>query len=165
MTWNKEINIKSSTQIYQGNVKITLLNGKKPYKTINKHNYGTAEFFEYIWQRVRGDNLNTRVPAYIFPCNNEHERLVNYGIITEGQPGIATNNLVIDINDSSTLTYTFLIPGIIVQGKEIKSFQLCSLDLNSIYAILDLGDDGILIEDAKTNILIEWSLILSNGDV
>lgn len=164
MAKDKEIKVKSSTQVYQGNVKITLLNGKKPYKVINKHNYGTAEFFEYIWRRVRGDNLNTKIPSYIFACNENHERLTNYGVITEGQPELTTNNSSTDLHDSSTLKYTFLIPGTIVQNKEIKSFQLCSLDLSSIYAILDL-ENGITIDNAKTNILIEWSLVLSNGDV
>ena len=163
---DKKVKAKSGTQTYTGNVKITLLNGSKPYKVIQRHNYGTAAFFDYIWRRVRGDNLNTKVPAYIFPLDISHNRLTNYGVVTEGTPEITTNDSVADRDDKSTITYIFLIPGTIVQNRTVQGFELVSLDRDSSYAILDLpGDEGITIQNSKTNILVEWSLILTNGDV
>lgn len=161
MAKEKKIKAISSSQIYEGNVRITLLNGKKPYKVINKHNYGTSEFFQYIWRRVRGENLNTQTPSYIFAIGRDGNRLTNFGVITEGQPVLTYDNNSQDQNDSATLTYTFLIPGTIVQGKEIAGFQLVSLDQNTVYAVLEI--EAITINNSKTNILVDWSLVLANG--
>ena len=159
---DKKITVKSITNTYNGNVKITLLNGEKPYRVINKHNYGTTKFFKYMWRRVRGDVLNTKVPAYIFACGNGG-RLTNYGVVTEGTPSITPTDDSTNDN-KSTLTYTFLIPGTIVKGDTITGFELVSLDLEDTYAVLELDNNStITIESTKTNILVEWSLVLSNG--
>ena len=159
---DKKVTAKNTIQAYQGNVKITLLNGTKPYKVINKHNYGTAKFFEYIWKSVRGDNLNTKIPTYIFACDDGHNRLTNYGVVTEGQPDITPVDSASDRDDKATLTYTFLIPGTIVQNKTIASFQLVSLFFVDLNADVDLDNCLIINNNKKINI-VEWSLILTNS--
>lgn len=165
---NKNIKALSASQMYQGKITITLYKGKKAYKTIKTHNYGTAAFFEYIWGCVMGQNLTSSVPSYIYACSDDNGAvpLTNFGVLTEGIPSLTVNNASDESNSSATLTYIFLIPGTIVNNDTIKSFILKDLQNSKVYAVVSL-DEEIKIEnvDSNTNISVEWSLILSNGSI
>lgn len=169
---NKHIKAKSFSQVYKGNVTITILRGKKPYRVIKEHNLGTVDFFEYICKCIMGYNMSNEVPTYIFPCGDSsgQDRLINFGVATDGLPTVVKDS----VNDICALKYTFLIPGTIIQNKPIKSFQLCSLGgsnpsaQKTVYATLMVpgqGDQGgeITVTNINDNILIEWDLAISNG--
>lgn len=163
---NKKLEIQSGSQLYKGSVKITLFSGKTPYKTIVQHNYGTAKFFEFIWQAVAGYDVVYKRPAYIILCNDSEgaSPIVSYGILCEGTPEVDMFEDPTDAsNGSCNLTFSFLIPSTVVQNKTVRSLILRSLDKSSDYAVLKL-DDAVEL-GYNENMLISWTLTISNSSV
>lgn len=166
---NKKVKITSQSSLYTGNVKITLLKGKKPYKVIRQHNEGLYDFFRYICEGIMGKDVNGSTPTFIIPLtggindNLESRKLINYGIVTEGTPDI--NGFSTDSDNSydswASLTYTFLIPGTVIGGRSVTGFLLQGLD-NKNFAILNLASGELEVNDTS-NILIQWTLRFANG--
>ena len=56
--------IKTGGLGYSGMVRIKLYSGnnKQPYKVIEQHNTGTADFFKFILNCIRGHNVPKDMP-------------------------------------------------------------------------------------------------------
>ena len=60
-----KLNIKDTPVSYHGDVTISLMKGKKPYKTIHAKNNGKDEFFKILCNAVIGNNMSDVMPKYI----------------------------------------------------------------------------------------------------
>jgi len=162
----KKIEIKNNSELYQGDVSITVFNNGIPYKKIRQHNAGTADFFEYILNCIRGTDVSKSIPAYIYACSDTEGAVpvTNFGTLTEGTPELTVNYST--TNPSASLKYIFLIPGVVIPSDKnvINSFALKDLQNKKIYATVSL-DESLEINNAdiNTNILVEWNLSIFNS--
>jgi len=152
---DKKVIARDRGTIYNGDVKITFLHGKKKYKVIKQHNYGTDAFFNYILNSIKGEYLVRQRPGIIIPCSDDNgvSPAITIPVVYESISGPTSNEL----------TYSFLIPETIIQNITIGSFILKDITNTYTYAVLKL--DNIITIDSSTNLLVEWKLKIDNGPV
>ena len=156
-----DIKISDGKTKYQGTVKITVFNDKKP-KQIIKHNKGELAIFDFITHALAGESMAGLEPNNIMLQNvsgDETKNLLYTSVSYDSKPSIITEN---DENGNpySSLTLTFFIPGSIVISGNINNLQLLNASSTEM-ATLRLNDSSIQ-SYAGSNIKIEWTLKVSN---
>ena len=156
-----DIKISDGKTKYQGTVKITVFNDKKP-KQIIKHNKGELAIFDFITHALAGESMAGLEPNNIMLQNvsgDETKNLLYTSVSYDSKPSIITEN---DENGNpySSLTMTFFIPGSIVISGQINNLQLLNASSTEM-ATLRLNDSSIQ-SVAGSNIKIEWTLKVSN---
>lgn len=152
----KSVDINDKTIKYVGTVKITILNDKKP-KPIIKHNAGTANMFNFIARALAGESVIGLEPNNIMLQNvtdSVEKNLLYTPVSYDSKP------VIVNTDNSSSLTMTFFIPGTIVISGKINRLQLISAANNSVMATLTLDEEIEAI--VGSNIKVEWILSISN---
>ena len=155
-----DIKISDGKTKYQGTVKITVFNDKKP-KQIIKHNKGELAIFDFITHALAGESMAGLEPNNIMLQNvsgDETKNLLYTSVSYDSKPSIITGN---DDNGNpySSLTLTFFIPGSIVISGDINKLQLLNASSTEM-ATLKLNNSVQSFEGS--NIKIEWTLKVSN---
>ena len=157
-----DIKISDGKTKYQGTVKITVFNDKKP-KQIIKHNKGELAIFDFITHALAGESMAGLEPNNIMLQNVSDDgsvikNLLYASVSYDSKPSIITEN---DDNGNpySSLTLTFFIPGSIVISGGINKLQLLNSSSTEM-ATLKLNNSIQSFEGS--NIKIEWTLKVSN---
>ena len=155
-----DMKISDGKTKYQGTVKITVFNDKKP-KQIIKHNKGELAIFDFITHALAGESMAGLEPNKIMLQNVEGDKTENLlytSVSYDSKPSIITKNDE-DGNPYSSLTLTFFIPGSIVISGGINKLQLLNSSSTEM-ATLKLNNSIQSFEGS--NIKIEWTLKVSN---
>ena len=151
---DKRIKANDSTTLYQGNVTVKLMRGRKPYRTINIKNNGTQEFFRILCHSVAGDNFNNLMPAYV-SVSHDNTPLT----------GVKPHYTTVEVTSSEGVYYTeftFVIPGNYLIPGVVNKIILSNVNGDDL-ATVELGeDDQFEIEDTSSNIMITWVLSFNN---
>lgn len=151
---DKKIKASDSATLYQGNVTVKLMKGRKPYRTINVKNSGTQEFFRILCHSVAGDNFNNLMPAYV-SINNNNTPLT----------GVKPHYVTVEVTSSDGVyhtEFTFVIPGNYLMTGTVNKIVLSNVNGDDL-ATVELGeDDQFEIEDTSSNIMITWVLSFNN---
>lgn len=151
---NKKIKATDGATLYQGNVTIKLMKGRKPYKTINVKNGGTQEFFRLLCHTVAGDNYSNLMPAYV--CVNHDSTPLT---------GVKPHFTTVDVTSREGVYYTeftFVIPGSYLTVGTVNKIVLSNVDGNDLAAVELSQEDQFEIEDTSSNIMITWVLSFNN---
>ena len=171
---------KNSAIGYSGKVTVKILHGNKVVKTYRNHNTGTYRLFEFI-ARCLGNTYNEMyAPRFVRAFNIEgeftEEEIINHlddvisGPIAYNKIDVTTNvDSENSLNDSSTVIFSFLIPASLIFDNQTRMnalalYSLTTYDDESIaspMAYVKL-DTNIQINEGS-NILIEWSLAITNA--
>lgn len=163
---SKEIITKDGVSLYSGEAILTLKHGNRTYKTIKKHNKGSAAFFSFILRCVVGGSLPEKRPGLLWLYSGETgsaETLLSFPVLYEGTSSVTTGSS--EEGEYATVSYNFLIPDTFLQEQfTISGLRINALDSDGfndkIYAEVDFGQT-IQIE-SKTNLYITWKLTIGN---
>lgn len=151
---------------YSGKVEIDFIkNGKSIKKIIC--NSGTPDLFLYICKCLAGQ-LNPMLVSSNIDLRPGGLKL--YGDDTDGAPltthGIVASTCTVGKTDSAGyITYEFLVPGVAIVNKVIKSVRLTPINSNSdlVYAEATIeNNNGITVSDSNTNLYLRWTLMVQN---
>ena len=151
---NKTIRASDSTTMYQGNVTIKLMRGRKPYKIINIKNSGTSDFFKLLCHTVAGDNFSNLMPAYV-SVNNNNTPLT----------GVSPHYTTVEVKSSEGVYYTeftFVIPGNYLKVGVVNKIVLSNINGVEMATVELDENDQFEITDTGSNIMITWVLSFNN---
>ncbi len=153
-----KIKAQDNATLYQGNVTIKLMKGRKPYRTINVKNNGTAEFFRLLCLTVAGNNYSNLMPAYVSINNIENG-------ITTPLSGVKPHYTTVDVTlreDVYYTEFTFIIPGSYTIPGIVNDIVLSNVNGQDLAEVRLGEDEQFDIEDTSSNIMITWILRFSN---
>lgn len=153
---DKNLKSNSGAGVYSGRINLKLKNGGLTYKTVKQHNSGTAEFFKYILNCVKGSILPNDRPGHVKLIYDTG--ISRYGVMYESVSDAESYGS--SENPMASITYKFLIPETIVKSGTIVGLQLESVR-GVVYAVVELENSVDI--DVNTNIELEWELNLTNN--
>jgi hypothetical protein len=150
---------------YIGNVEIKLVRGKKVIKTIKTHNDGKLPLFSFLANALIGQFDSGGTPRYIMVGNGASDA-VAVQISTNAIPysGVSIESSNTESDTHASAVFKFLIPFASVSlGSEINVIRLYSQNSTSwgnhiAYFLLDEP----IVSDGKSNILITWTMKITN---
>ena len=161
----KEIKTNESSGFYFGQVKMTLKKGDQKYKTIIQHNNGTGDFFKYILNCIRGENMTSQRPGYVnliyekegSTKDNPQYIESRYSTLYE-----STGNIIVQEKTEgeptyprASMIYRFLIPEMTIETGDIAGARLLSVNnKNQLEYARVIFDDPVNV-DVNTNIEFE----------
>lgn len=164
MEGQEEKIIKTGGLGYSGMVRIKLYSGnsKQPYKVIEKHNTGTAEFFKFILNCIRGINVPRERPWYMELWDKEFTTQkvgVGFQLIGDSAPVILaeTDN---HLEDRVQMSFNAFIADNYISGRSFQGIRITNLD-GVEYSLIKL-DDIVEITGQNTNVSIDWVITLGN---
>lgn len=151
---------------YSGGVKITLKSNGLPYKVIEQHNVGTAAFFTFILNCIRGVVIPKQRPYYIQLYDKSFtEMKVNANFILDSS---STPEVVAEsgqsggyVDDKVMASFTAEIPDNYISGRSFQGVKVVSYE-GVEYARIAL-DDIIEVTGKNTNVVIDWTIYLGNA--
>lgn len=159
----KVIQTKPSGISYSGSVTVKLSKGHKaPYKVIEKHNLGTADFFVFILNCIRGNNVPKDRPYYMQLWNRDFTRKavsVDFILRPDSLPRIIRQSDSLE-DDMAQVAFNVFIADNYISGKEFQGIKITTRD-GLEYARIVL-DDLIIVDGRNTNVAIDWVITLGN---
>lgn len=148
----------NESMVYSGTVTVKLLKGRKPYKTINIHNEGSAEFFRILCNAVAGNSVNDLMPKCVALFGESDTSLtsvkVHYNTIsvTENAGAYATE-------------LVFVIPGSMLISGEVHEIRLYNSASDSAQwlAKVELSSAEYFNTDPTSNLMVVWGLSFQNS--
>lgn len=165
---NKNLKVKSNTNVlaYTGDLKITLNHGSRTYKVIEHHNTGTAEFFRFMLNCIRGVVAPLERPYLLYlykdkDCQQLTTRIA-FQLTSDSEPTMYKNSEGLG-DDYAQTSFTTFIADNYIAGKEFAGVKITTM-AGVEYARISL-DEPIHIEGSDTNIAIDWVITLGNKGV
>ena len=158
----KKVTTKTGGFGYSGYVRIKLSRGDKPYKIIEQHNTGTADFFKFILNCVRGVNSPKDRPYYMQLWDKEfNTQIVNTNFIldTNSTPIIKVETDTHE-NDEVQASFTAFMADSFIAGRSFQGVKIVSYS-GVEYARIAL-DNLVEITGSNTNVAIDWVINLRN---
>lgn len=155
---------------YMGAVKIQLRNKSgQTYKIVEKHNVGTAAFFTFILNCIRGYNVPKQRPYYmeLYKDKKCTQKAVNVSFVLDSNslPVVVSESGDSQdfINDKVMASFTAEIADNYISGRSFQGIKILSYD-GVEYARIAL-DDLIEVTGQNTNVMIDWIIYLGNAKV
>lgn len=152
---------------YEGSVEIKYLRGNKTIKTVKIRNKGTSILFKFLAKTLMGQYDATGTPRYIMLGNTTMEDGGPVSSVAIPYSGVSMEYQE-DGSEGDGLArviFKFLIPfSTIETGTVIDIIRLynSTVEWNSHCAYITLLDDEKITSDGKSNILITWTMTISN---
>lgn len=153
---------------YSGAVRVKLRYGdNKPYKVIEKHNVGTAAFFTFILNCIRGYNIPNDRPYYmgLYKDKNCTQRTVNTWF------KLSSDSLPVTVSESGPggnfsedkvmASFTAEIADVYISGRSFQGIKIVNKDEEE-YARIAL-DDLVEVTGKNSNVIIDWVIYLGNA--
>ncbi len=164
----KKLNKTSASVGYAGNIEIKIIRGEKVVKTIKAKNEGKQPLFNFLAGCLIGNYDAKGTPKYIMLGYTESgEDTGTEAVSTNAIPysGVSVEYQEGPEGGLARAIFKFLIPfSFIPNGEEINCIRLYNSDLiwenHCAYFILQPGDE--IMSDGKSNILITWTMTISN---
>ena len=155
----KKITTNDIAKYYQGDVQIKLMRGRKPYKTINVKNNGTAEFFRILCNAVAGNDYGSQMPKYVGLYNDSDDIPLNISRTHFTTVGVNNDT------DGYYTEFTFIIPGSYLRTGTVSNIKLYNTTVEGAgeLASVDLGEESFSITDTESNLMITWILRFKNN--
>lgn len=155
----ENLNVKDSSFKYSGKVKVELMKGRDPYKTIEIHNNGSNEFFRILCNSIAGSDMGYLMPKYLRMFNNENKQIT---LIANFYNKVE----VVSSNSEYSTVFTFIIPGTYLKnGETIKKMILYNSSATDATALATIELDTSvteLVSDSSSNMMIQWQMSFSN---
>ena len=155
---------------YSGAVKIKLRYGdNKPYKVIEKHNVGTAAFFTFILNCIRGHNIPNERPYYMGLYKDKActQRTVNnwFKLSGDSAPQVVSESGVEGnfAEDKVMVALTAEIADVYISGRSFQGIKIINKDEEE-YARIAL-DDLVEVTGKNSNVIIDWVIYLGNAKI
>jgi hypothetical protein len=152
---------------YAGSVQVQLIRGNKVIKTINTKNSGRLALFSFLANALIGRLEPAGAPRFIILGFTEGDDSVGQQISTNAIPysSVSLETSTVEGEVSASAVFKFLIPfSTVSAGNQINLIRLYSQ--NSVSwsnHIASFKIDGSpIVSDGKSNILITWTMKLSN---
>ena len=160
----KKVRANTGVFNYSGGVKITLSHGSKPFKVINQHNTGTADFFKYILNCIRGYESAAGRPYFLELYDKDfHEKVtgIAFQLSSDSEP-IKFDSESGYSDDAAQVGFTTFIADNYIAGKKFQGVRILNLK-KVIYADVLLRE-LIVIEGNNTNVAIDWVITMGNAE-
>jgi hypothetical protein len=149
---------------YVGNVEIKLVRGKKVIKTIKTHNAGKLPLFNFLANTLIGNFDNGGTPRYIILGIGSSDAVATQ-VSTNAIP-YSNISLKAGSNDVSAI-FKFLIPfssvSLGAQVNIIRLYSQNSFSWEDHIAYFKLPPEvPNIVSDGKSNILITWTMKITN---
>lgn len=145
---------------YSGAVKIRIKD-----RVIEKHNTGTVDFFKFILNCIRGNNLPKERPYFLWLYDgNFNNKIVNMGFVlsSDSEPTPVIGEYEYG-DDAAVVSFTTLIADSYISGRSFQGIEITNY--NGVpYARIKL-DDIVEIEGSNTNVVIDWVITLGNAKI
>lgn len=150
---------------YTGNVEIKLMRGKRVIKTIKTKNSGKLPLFSFLANALIGRLEVSGSPRYIMVGEGSSDAVaqpVSTNAIPYSSVSIETDESELDTHASAI--FKFLVPfSSVSTGEEINIIRLYSQNStlwenNIAYFVLSEP----IVSDGKSNILITWTMKITN---
>ena len=162
----KSIVTKSGSIGYSGKVTVKLSHGNdKPYKIIKQHNTGTADFFVYILNCVRGNNSSINRPYFLQLWDkNFKEKKSNTNFVIESNT-VPDKIAETDSHeeDAAQIAFTCFLADNFIAGRSFQGIKLVNY-YGVEYARIQL-ENLVEITGTSTNMAIDWVIRLGNNQV
>ena len=156
---------KSSQNIgYSGNVSISFIRGGRTVKK-TYHNNGTELFFAYIMNFVgQKSNPENRMPSQIRAYKDNAPLFASS--VTKNS-SVETGRYVDPDTEEASGYYaklTFIVPAsVILQNEVCNKLELTNNISEPLAILTDDSGEGFFTGDGRTNLKIEWTMILKNS--
>lgn len=162
---------KASNVGYKGSVTLSLLKGKKTYKTMEFKNNGSPEFFRVLCNAVIGNSTSSQMPRYIELYTDNEGTLEKISLVRQSYSTAKIENVVVGtdtIEANYYAVFEFLIPGsFLSNGKTIDVLRTYgSTNVNDPYLTeIDLTDEEQqAVTDSSSNLKVTWRMGFVNED-
>ena len=160
---------ETSAISYAGSVKIQLLHGNKVYKTINGKNSGSIELFKFIAHALINQYEPMERPKFLmlYYATLSSDEAVTTSATPHNAVRIETGSSE-DIGVYCDAIFEFLVPYGSLSGQTVNRLRIFNsntvdiADPTAASVTVDLGNKEFTITDNKTNILITWTMRISN---
>lgn len=165
---------QNSGMVYQGTVTIKTIKNNKIIKTIRTHNNGTLNLFNFLTNCLLETYEPTGVPKFIklFYGTTGNKTPETATLLTsQMQPRVSKNIIIDSSNTTSSAVLTFLVPRTSINSEGANKCNIIALyntknssqEKSGYSAFVVLKDEIDLSKiDVGTNLLITWTLKLSN---
>jgi hypothetical protein len=150
---------------YSGSVELKLMRGKKVIKTIKTHNAGKLDLFKFIANTLIGKFETLGTPKYVLLGSGVNDTVA----VRVSSNAIPYSNVYIETSSSpgdthASAVFKFLVPfSSLSLGSEVNIIRLysqSSVSWENHIAYFELSEP--LISDGKSNILITWTMKITN---
>lgn len=163
----KKLNKTSASVGYAGNIEIKIIRGEKVVKTIKAKNEGKRPLFNFLAGCLIGNYDAKGTPKYIMLGHTDGDDTGTEPVSTNAIPysGVSVEYQEGAEGGLARAIFKFLIPfSSIPNGEKINCIRLYNSDLiwnnQCAYFILPSADE--IESDGKSNILITWTMTISN---
>ena len=169
MNDNSKAAVASQSLCYQGFVTVQLRHGKRAYRTIECHNEGHAELFKFLAHCLISQYEQSERPKFLMLYNH----IDNNGIetTTPVTSSLTPHNSVRVVKGDGyyDAVFEFLVPYGSLIGTRVNMLKIFSqenaanpLPDKASVTVLLTGDDVFVVGDTKTNILVTWTMRITN---
>lgn len=158
-----KVTIPEHTNIYEGEVTISLLKGRKEYKKFVIHNTASTEFFTILCNAVIGNNFASKMPKMVGLYDAAGDE------IAHTRTAYSTCSVGSEVVNSITIPYAqfeFIIPSsFLINGRELKKIKLFNSASAAATALAEVEINNVVTLDSSSNLMIVWKLSFHNtGD-
>ena len=165
----KKTKKETSAISYTGKVKIQLLHGNKIYKTINGKNSGSIELFKFLAHALINQYEPMERPKFLmlYYATLSSDEAVTTSATPHNAVRIETGTDE-EIGAYCDAIFEFLVPYGSLSGQNVNRLRIFNsntvdiADPTAASVTVDLGANEFTISDNKTNILITWTMRISN---
>lgn len=163
------MSIKNKNRItYEGKVRVELYHGTKLYKTIESHNAGTAELFNFLANCLAGLYADAQRPYYL----RAYSAVIENGEISGDKTEITTTAIPArkvtpqsrNANEAQTV-FEFLIPAATLATGNANVLELYNSEYKNNR---DKPSANVILEtpisksSGTSNVKVVWTLIVGN---
>lgn len=170
MAKKKKVVTTNAPISYSGNVEIKLMHGSRVYKTLNGKNSGYAELFRFLAYALINQYEPNARPKFIklYYAPNQAD-VLDEEVTATAVPHSSVQvveGVDSDIGAYADAVFEFLIPYGTIIGSRVNRLKVFNTDrvgasANDKASII-LNIPEFTVSDSKTNLLVTWTLRISN---
>lgn len=165
-TKKEESKTTSSNLVYTGSVVAKVMSGKKVVRTIKQHNEGTVWLFQVLAAALIGNDNRVNMPRFLDAYKENGNSALAYKVALTGKyiSEIKAEDEVIGWKAvfRCMIPYSSVSSDAVISRLSLFSNQTDETGDSTKLATLDLVGDNKIKLSNNQNLLIEWSLSISN---